>query len=178
MVEYLTEAVVLGKQPDRDLDATFVFFTRSLGKIYGRAVSSRKITSRLAAHLEPGTYLRLRLARKSVAENFRIVEAFSEAKRVSPEIIRFLIFLERMTPAYAKDEVLFMFVKQIIQNPSISEKTAYRGLLKIIGLDPDEAMCACCGRKKIAYFSSQDIIFLCRQCGKTKYGLETSSKIS
>lgn len=178
MVEYLTEAVVLEKQPDRNLDAAFVFFTRDLGKVYGKATSSRKITSRLAAHLEPGTYLQLRLARKSVGENFRIVEALSEAKRVNPEIIRFLVFLERMTPAYAKDEVLFMFLKEVIQNPSISEKMAYRGLLKIIGLDPDEATCSCCGRKKIAYFSSQDIIFLCRQCGTTKYGLGTSSKIS
>jgi recombinational DNA repair protein (RecF pathway) len=170
MVEYLTEAIILDKRPDKNLDAIFTIFSRDLGKVYGKAISSRKITSKLASHLEPGTFGKIRLARKSVGENFRIVEALGESKRSDPETIRFLMFLDRMAPACAKDEVLFMFAREFIQNSSISEKMAYRGLLKIIGLDPDEATCSCCGRKKIAYFSSQDIMFLCRQCGKTKYG--------
>jgi DNA repair protein RecO len=170
MVEYLTEAIILDKRPDKNLDVIFTIFSRELGKVYGKAISSRKITSKLASHLEPGTFGKLRLARKSVGENFRIVEAMAEAKRLDPETIRFLIFADRMAPAYAKDEVLFMFCREVIKNPLISEKAAYRGLLKIVGLDPDEATCACCGRKKIAYFSSQDIMFLCRQCGKNKYG--------
>ncbi|HOF50344.1 MAG TPA: recombination protein O N-terminal domain-containing protein [Candidatus Colwellbacteria bacterium] len=170
MVEYLTEVIVLDKRPDKNLDAVFTVFSRDLGKVYGKATSSRKITSKLASHLEPGTLAKIRLARKSVGDNFRIVEALAETRRSDPETIRFLMFLDKMAPALAKDEVLFMFCREVIKDPGFSEKMAYRGLLKIIGLDPDKATCAVCGSQKIAYFSSQDIMFLCRQCGNKKYG--------
>ncbi|MCL4406427.1 MAG: recombination protein O N-terminal domain-containing protein [Patescibacteria group bacterium] len=98
MVEYLTEAIVLDKRPDKNLDVVLTIFSRDLGKVYGKATSSRKITSRLASHLEPGTLAKVRLARRGVGDNFRIIEALTEARRADPETARFLMFLDKMAP--------------------------------------------------------------------------------
>ena len=60
MQEYVTDALVLKKEPLRDFDARYYFFTKKFGKLKGKATSARKIVSKLAGHLEPGTLAKVR----------------------------------------------------------------------------------------------------------------------
>ena len=64
MQEYVTDAIVLKKDPLGDLDGRYTLFTKRFGKIMAKAKSSRKITSKLAPHLEPGTWQRCALSRR------------------------------------------------------------------------------------------------------------------
>ena len=61
MQEYVTDAIVLKKDPLGDLDGRYTLFTKRFGKIIAKAKSSRKITSKLASHLEPGIVTKVRL---------------------------------------------------------------------------------------------------------------------
>src|ERR1700734_991038 len=61
MQEYVTRAVVLDKEPRNNQDARYFLFTERYGKIAVRAKSSRKIVSKLAGHLEPGTIASVRV---------------------------------------------------------------------------------------------------------------------
>ena len=65
MQEYVTDALVLKKEPLRDFDARYFFFTKKFGKMKGRATSARKITSKLAGHLEPGTLVTARFVERN-----------------------------------------------------------------------------------------------------------------
>ena len=60
MQEYVTDAIVLKKDPLGDLDGRYTLFTTRFGKIIAKAKSSRKITSKLASHLEPGIVTKVR----------------------------------------------------------------------------------------------------------------------
>ncbi len=62
MHEYVTKAVVLDKATHGgEVDARYSFFTERYGKIRAKAKSSRKIVSKLAGHLEPGTLASVRI---------------------------------------------------------------------------------------------------------------------
>src|SRR5258708_27118691 len=65
MREFITDAVVLHKEPLRDADARYFFFTKRHGKVAGKATSTRKITSKLADHLEPGTLTAVRFIERN-----------------------------------------------------------------------------------------------------------------
>ena len=61
MQEYVTEAVVLDAVPSAELDVRVSLFTKKFGKLVARAKSVKKITSKLAGHLEPGNVVKIRL---------------------------------------------------------------------------------------------------------------------
>ncbi len=191
-MEYITKGIILDKK-EKGEDSEFIIFTEDLGKIYGQAVSARKITSKLASHLEPASFSQLRLIKKSFKDDFKIADALSEARKTDAETIKILEFVNQMTPLLQPDQSLFAFLKEIIKNKSLvySQRTIYdqrptygqrttsgqeaicgwqKKILKILGFDPNEAACDFCSSRDIAYFSSQDIMFLCCLCQK-KSGL-------
>ena len=61
MQECVTEALVLLKEPFSEYDARITLYTRLNGKLWAKAKSVRKITSKLNAHLEPGMVTLIRL---------------------------------------------------------------------------------------------------------------------
>src|SRR3989344_9497714 len=65
MQEYVSEAVVLDKMSQGDLDNRFFLFTKRFGKLVAKAKSGRKITSKLSPHLEPGNVSFVRLIEKN-----------------------------------------------------------------------------------------------------------------
>ena len=75
MQEYVTEAVVLDTVPSAELDVRVSLFTKKFGKLVARAKSVKKITSKLAGHLEPGNIIKIRLVEK---KGLQLVDALKE----------------------------------------------------------------------------------------------------
>jgi DNA repair protein RecO len=164
MTEHFTWGIVLDKDPTGEADCDYSIFTWDIGKVKARATSSRKIISKLAGHLEPGTLASIRIVRKNIEGRFRIIEAMSEQKARSPEALRILMFAEKLIALEQSDIKMFSLLKDLIASEDISEPYFYAGILKAAGFDPDNARCGVCGSGKIAYFSPQDIMFLCLPC--------------
>jgi recombinational DNA repair protein (RecF pathway) len=150
MQEYVSEAVVLNKEPVRDLDGRYSFFTKRYGKITGKATSTRKITSKLAGHLEPGTLVHVRFVEKGGTQ---IVDALKKDKVAIP--LPDLRFVNALLADHEPDLALW--------NELIAEKFSWENVLRIMGWDPAEAVCENCG-KVAPYFYLARQEFFCISC--------------
>jgi DNA repair protein RecO (recombination protein O) len=168
MAEYFTWGIVLRKEPIGEADNEYSVFTWDMGKIKARASGSRKILSRLAGHLEPGTIANIRVARKNEEGRFIMAEALREERNKSSETIRVLSLAESLIPLEQPDINMFSFLKSLITEGETNEANSYARLLKLAGFDPDSAVCGICGKHEIAYFSPKDIMFLCVPCLKKR----------
>ena len=65
MQEHFTEALVLDKEILGELDYRVFLYTQQLGKIAAKVRSGRRITSKLAPHLEPLNFIQARLIEKN-----------------------------------------------------------------------------------------------------------------
>jgi recombinational DNA repair protein (RecF pathway) len=150
MQEYVTEAVVLHKEPVRDLDARYSFLTKKFGKVVGKATSSRKITSKLAGHLEPGTVVTARFVERGGTQ---IVDALKKGKLAArPTDLRLLstLLIEGEPDPFLWDEVM-------------GDCFSWRPIIALLGWDPRHAACERCGKQGIA-FSIARQQFFCASC--------------
>jgi recombinational DNA repair protein (RecF pathway) len=151
MQEYVTDAVVLTRRPSGEFDARYTLFTKKFGKMTGRAKSSRKITSKLAGHLEPGSVIKVRFIEKS---GVQIVDALKMARVDISQ--KDLSALEWLIPEMEADAPLW----ELVTLGSFS----WSSIIKTLGWDPAEAVCAGCGRKSPAYFFIPRQEFFCDAC--------------
>jgi len=157
MQEFITDAVVLDKGPSRDLDARYSFFTRRFGKIVGKAKSVRKITSKLAGHLEPGNLVRIRFVeRNGGSGGTQVVDALKDRKLdiALPDLRLLNMMLHEGEPDEALWQALLGGAKAAFSWPRI---------LRILGWDPAGTACEMCG-KKTAYFYIPRQEFFCASC--------------
>lgn len=153
MQEYLSRAIVLDKEGrSKDADARYSLFTERYGKIAATATSSRKITSKLAGHLEPGTLAAIRIVEQ---RGTRLVDALAERhfsgeqaeQKKSPSLAD-LAALNRILPEWQPEEELWKMVSGTIF--SAAEKMvpdtifSWSRVLAILGWDPRGAVCAQC----------------------------------
>src|SRR3990170_8049430 len=82
MQEYLSDAVVLSREPSGELDLRISLFTKKFGKLVGKVKSARKITSKLSGHLEPGNLIKVRVIEKN---GFQIADALKSARTDTKE---------------------------------------------------------------------------------------------
>ncbi len=161
MQEYVTEAVVLEKEPIRDFDARYSFFTKRFGKLKGKATSARKITSKLAGHLEPGTLAKVRFVARS-GENgngVQIADALKYGRlAASPTDLH---FLNKMLPEGEPDTALW----NELTRERREQRFPWGNVLRILGWDPREAVCEECGKgRKAAAFYIPKQEFFCAPC--------------
>lgn len=157
MFEYSTKAFVLDSENINEFDKLVYLYTEDFGKVVAKAKSVRKITSKLAAYLEPFNFIRVRLVGKN---NFQIIDALNFDKMtVSPQNLAITQFIKETTFELQQDKKLWRFIRQ-----SAKENFSYRPLLKIFGFDPDFASCRICNGKQAVYFSKNDHIFFCQKC--------------
>lgn len=150
MQEYVTEAIVLHKEPVRDADARYSFLTKKFGKVVGKATSSRKITSKLAGHLEPGTRVTARFVERGGTQ---IVDALKSGKiAVNPADLRLL-----GTLLAEGDQEPLLWEKMT------EDEFSWRKILALLGWDPQNAACERCG-KAAAMFSVARQHFFCASC--------------
>jgi len=164
VTEHFTWGIVLKKELVGECDLMYSIFTWDIGKIKARATSARKILSRLAGHLEPGTFATIRIVRKNESGQFRMAEALCEHKTKSMQVINIFTLANDLIPLEQPDIKMFSFLKTLIIRGVDSKASSYATLLKLVGFDPLTAKCGICASKAIAYFSPQDIIFLCVSC--------------
>lgn len=161
MQEYVTEAVVLRKEPLRDFDARYSFFTKRFGKIVGKATSARKITSKLAGHLEPGSFVKVRFVERNGGNGngAQTADALKLGKvAASPTD---LYFLNKMLPEREADIALW----DELTRERGEQRLSWENVLRILGWDPRGAVCEACGKGKKAeafYIPKQE--FFCAAC--------------
>jgi recombinational DNA repair protein (RecF pathway) len=158
MEEYVSDAVVLAKEPRGEKDARYTLFTKQFGKIAGRTKSSRRITSKLAGHLEPGTVAQVRFIEKGGTQ---IVDALKISH--SDISLNDLALLGGILPDMQADRDLW---KELASGPF-----SWGSVLRTLGWDPRAALCALCGRRAGWFFVPRQE-FLCDACvskmGKNK----------
>ncbi len=160
MHEYVTKAVVLDKQTrGGEADARYSFFTERYGKIRAKATSSRKIVSKLAGHLEPGTLAAVRIIEQ---HGTKVVDALKVTHVGIP--MRSLAALNELLGEWEPDRELWDLLSR--SAPSRSS-FSWANALAILGWDPEGAVCANCNGTKgreARYFSIPRQEFFCTGC--------------
>ena len=147
MHEYVTRAVVLAKETRNDADARYAFFTERFGKIVAKAKSSRKIVSKLAGHLEPGTLAAVRIIEQ---HGTQVVDALKTTRVTIP--LAELAALNNLLPEWEPDMALWHEVSATAAAAQNSDTAAplatfsWARALALLGWDPRGATCANCGR--------------------------------
>jgi len=150
MEEYVTDAVILTKEPSQEYDSRYSLFTERFGKISAKATSSRRITSKLAGHLEPGTVAKVRFIDKGSPQ---IVDALKTSHAdISPGDLK---LLNDLLPDMQADAELWQL---LVHGPF-----SWNGVLRMLGWDPSGALCAICGRPAGWFFIPRQE-FLCDAC--------------
>lgn len=150
MREYITQAIILDREPAGELDARITLWSRKFGKMRGRARSLRKITSKLSAHLEPGLLSDVRLVEN---KNLQIVDALKTRRIALP--LSHLPRLARLLSEGEPDEELWVAVTGLAWS--------WNRVLGALGWHPQEASCVLCGRRPEA-FSAASQEFFCELC--------------
>lgn len=151
MLEYISEAVVLDREENGDLDVVSFIFTRKFGKLRAKAKSARKITSKLASHLEPGNLSQVRLVEKN---GFQITDALKQTRlSIAPPD---LYFLNQLIPEAEPD---FLFWEALV-----GKKFNWAGTLKILGWDPAFGSCEICRKGAPEFFHLKKLDFVCESC--------------
>lgn len=181
---------MLGNKISKEIDAQIVLYTRDFGKVLAKAKSARKMTSKLNGHLQPLNFINARLIEKSAGgQRFQVVDALTvdygqidtdltrtNAKNIQ-KFLNIAEFINEMTFELHQDLRLWQAIKKIFSHTgeNLSEKIIYRGLLKILGFDPEHASCVVCGNSRVDYFSKTEHVFLCAKCACLPVG--TAGKI-
>ena len=170
MREVITEAIILDKEDLGEQDSRIFLFTKDLGKLVAKATSARKITSKLAAHLEPLSYIEARLVSRGDAgdgRGFQVADALEidskpglDAEQLS-EVIRTLEVVRASVPENVPDEELWNFL-QIVRQGKTELGTG--PALKKLGFDFTFAWCELCKSAKPEYFFPRSNWFVCQTC--------------
>ena len=158
MREYIDEAIILNKRTSGHQDARYSIFTKRYGKMVAKATSSRKITSKLAGHLEPGTIAHVRLIEQ---HGLQVVDALRQdsilaAPAVDTRSLAHLALLDRLL-AEAEPEAAIW---------ALARRAAFHwpAILHVLGWDPAGAVCSVCEAHPVAAFSVARQDFFCGRC--------------
>jgi len=135
----------------RDLDGRYTLFTDRFGKIIGKATSSRKVTSKLAPHLEPGMVTRVRYIEQ---KGTQIVDAL-KVGRLSMALADLHVLAELLPEGQPEIE---------LWNTIVRNDFSRKATLKMLGWDPEGALCAACGRGDARHFYIRRQEFFCASC--------------
>ncbi len=172
LTEIITDAIVLDKEDLREQDGRIHLYTRDLGKVTARTVSSRKILSKLAAHLEPLNLVTARLISKKDsfdARGFQLVDALSQDQarilKGDPQelaaAIRVYGLISKSIPPGVPDQELWDFLQAIRSGNS---RATLHQALHTLGFNSQFARCELCDRTQPEYFSPGENFFICTAC--------------
>ena len=153
MLEQVTQAIVLDKEFTTDAHVRVHLFTRGAGKIVAKAVSARKITCKLGAHLEPLSVSTVRFVQKNHLP--MLIDALRFDRLPLASLLNARIVRE-LAPEWEPDEELWALLSAKV--PPLPHV-----LLAALGYDPTFAACEWCGGTP-DYFSFRTQLFLCASC--------------
>ncbi|MBI5221112.1 MAG: recombination protein O N-terminal domain-containing protein [Candidatus Liptonbacteria bacterium] len=153
MREYVTDAVVLAREPAGERDSLVTLWTEHFGKLAAKAKSARKITSKLSAHLEPGTILSVRLVERRT-NGLIIADALrrGRARANTSDLAK----LERILAEHEPNDNLWLLLA--------TADFSWPEALRILGWDPMLATCDACGQPKPTCFHLARQIYSCTNC--------------
>ncbi len=152
--EYFTDAIILDKEPIGESDLQITLYTKDLGRITTRAVSARKITSKLASHLEPLNLVQARLVQKN---RFQVVDALCNgALPKNSDSIAVLQLVKDLTAEGQPDYELWELLK--------SGQATGASVLRALGFDGQFAVCENCGNQNPSYFLVKQLEYFCAPC--------------
>jgi recombinational DNA repair protein (RecF pathway) len=149
MQEYVTDAIVLRKDSLGDLDGRYTLFTQRFGKIVAKAKSSRKVTSKLAPHLEPGIIGKVRFIE---TKGTQLIDALKSTRLTLG--LTDLHFLSQLLPDAEPEPALW----ELLADGNFT----WPKTLAILGWDPEGAECIVCGAQSPSYFYITRQEFYCR----------------
>lgn len=172
LTEIITDAIVLDKEDFREQDSRIHLYTKDLGKIIAKTISSRKILSKLSAHLEPLSLITARLVSKGDAFNgqgFQLVDALSQGQariiKGDPQdlanAIRVYGLISKSIPFGIPDEELWDFLQAIRSGTS---RATLHQALHTLGFNAQFARCQLCDRTQPEYFAPGENFFICTAC--------------
>ena len=163
---YFNEAIVLDREPSNEIDNRFSIYIKGFGKIVARGKSTRKITSKLSGHLEPGNLVKVRLIEKN---GLQVVDALKSSKIEIRSSAPY--FLNKLLPEHDFDFALWQeLVSHSMKHESGGDKITdyvslnWKEILKILGWDPEHAVCEVCGSLSVSKFTAEGQIFSCDSC--------------
>lgn len=175
MAECITEAMVLDKEESGEYDARVFLYTEAMGGAVAKATSVRKITSKLATHLEPLNFVKVRLIERSTngSTGYQVGDALllhrGDAWRKSADTLREAL---RLTSVFKEsgfrgdhDPGLWSALVSMFQQPPRAPIAAYATqLLGTLGFDPRYASCSVCAAQPPTQFSFHALAFFCDHC--------------
>lgn len=154
MLEHYAKALVLDKEDLGDLDSRVYLYCRGIGKVSAKIKSARKITSKLAGHLEPGNFVDVRLIELG---GFQAVDALSAGfLERSSKTMTALRLIKELTAEQDFDPELW----RIMEAGDLTIGT----LLACLGFSPQLAACDLCGDSHPAHFLIRDLSYSCHSC--------------
>ncbi|MBI4119340.1 MAG: DNA repair protein RecO [Parcubacteria group bacterium] len=164
MTEYFTEALVLDQEDIGEGDAWIYLYTQKLGKIRARAASIRKVTSKLAGHLQPLNFAAVRIVEKN---GLRLVDGLSLGKvRAARQAaaLSAALLVKEIAAEYQPDPVVWHFLKTIFLSGKDEYLDNRKMILKALGFESPSDKCQACRRQPFTHFAYQDAQFLCARC--------------
>jgi len=170
MTEYFTEALVLAKKENGEVDATIDLYTEKLGRIIAKAKGVKRIKSKLSAYLEPLNFINVRLVGNG---RLQVVDALpskrnnlQKIKTSAEKLAKFLTianFINETAFELQPDQQLWHTIINIFKNnPRLED--ACKIILSDLGFDSQFAVCEICQKENPDFFNKENQTFLCKNC--------------
>ncbi|MDP2696186.1 MAG: recombination protein O N-terminal domain-containing protein [bacterium] len=160
MIEYCTEAIVLAKEDAGEADSRVFLYTPDNGLIIAKSKSTRKITSKLAAHLEPLNWSTVRLVNN---KSWQIVDALRMKRLSNLRFLEVFRLVKEVSAAEQPDQWMWQLLKTLYDD-DYNAAAAIAAVLKIAGFDPQEATCHSCQSEQPNSFLLNSAKYICQQC--------------
>ncbi len=143
-----------------ELDSRVYLYTKDFGRVSCRVKSTRKITSKLAGHLEPLNLITARIVDKNGPQ---LVDALTVKKYpTSPELLKTFFLIKELAAESQPDLNLWNFLEQALDDKF--RMASSRMALSFLGFDPAFAKCSHCQKENPTAFYPPDFDFYCQNC--------------
>lgn len=180
-----TTGIIIGKRDFMEADKVLIVFTKDLGKIQVKAKGLRKMTAKMAGHLEMFNHVELELIKGRsfyIVIGAQILESFNSIKTDLDRTGVFYYFceiLDKILEEGVSHKNTFKFLMDLLEKLKTPEEDALLltlffeiNVLAYLGFKPEFMVCVGC-REDISghkfYFSSEKGGVLCETCSEKDF---------
>jgi recombinational DNA repair protein (RecF pathway) len=165
MREYVTEAVVLGREVHREHDWLVDLLTHDLGFVSARVTGGARVTSKLSPHLDPASMVLVRLVwsgRFVVADAAVMHRDFRARADVAlwARALESLAVVRALAPRREPETLLWTSIYEVLEGTRGADV-----ILESLGYHPGSASCARCHGFPVRWVVLDDHALLCGECG-------------
>lgn len=165
-MEKIVTAFVLDREPVREYDELVHLYTKELGYIVARAISSRKIHSKFSGHLDPLTLVQARVV---YGQSLTLTDVVSKnrftnlrKKRTTfAAVLKFFSFVKKFFPRESGHDQLW----ELFHADFLRGEAHIDVFLSLLGFDTHHARCTKCDAVPVTYFYTLNQSFFCKKCG-------------